>query len=241
MKVLFNNFNVPGSGADEWLTPPAMLHALGEFDLDPCAAQGQPWPTAKRMLTIQDDGLSMAWSGRVWLNPPYGRAMKKWLAKLAAHGNGIALVFARTDTDVFHAHVFGKATALLFLRGRIPFLRINHDTGRAAPTRDHAPAPSVLIAYDSAEETTFNSEALRKSGLDGAYVDLGGVMWFGWKSVVAQALAEGPRELQEIYTAVEQLVDRPTNKHIRPKVRQTLYVYERLFARVGDRWALRAA
>lgn len=238
MRPLFNIRAVNPN--DEWLTPPEILRALGEFDLDPCAAVGQPWPTAKRMLTIEDDGLSTRWQGRVWLNPPYGRAMKTWLARLADHGNGVAFVFARTDTDVFHAHVFGKATAMLFLKGRIPFLRINA-AGEAKRTRDHAPAPSVLIAYDSAEHVTFNSEALRKSGLNGAYVDLTGMAWFGWKSIVAQALSDGPRELQEIYAAVEALVDRPTNNHIRPKIRQTLYVYERLFTRVGDRWALRAA
>ncbi|NCW30719.1 MAG: adenine methyltransferase, partial [Alphaproteobacteria bacterium] len=29
-----------------WLTPPAVIKALGEFDLDPCASLDRPWDTA---------------------------------------------------------------------------------------------------------------------------------------------------------------------------------------------------
>lgn len=32
---------------DEWLTPPHVLKALGEFDLDPCAPITRPWEIAK--------------------------------------------------------------------------------------------------------------------------------------------------------------------------------------------------
>jgi len=48
---------------DEWITPRNILDALGAFDLDPCAAERQPWQTAERMLTIHDDGLSQQWGG----------------------------------------------------------------------------------------------------------------------------------------------------------------------------------
>lgn len=95
-------------GATEsWLTPPAIIQALGEFDLDPCACLHQPWPTAKGHYTIEDNGLLKAWAGRVWLNPPYGPETGRWLGRLAEHGNGIALVFARTETQMFFEHVWG--------------------------------------------------------------------------------------------------------------------------------------
>lgn len=29
---------------DEWLTPPGIVSALGEFDLDPCSPVDRPWP-----------------------------------------------------------------------------------------------------------------------------------------------------------------------------------------------------
>ena len=96
-----------------WLTPPHILDALGPFDLDPC---GHPdWGTARRRIVLPDDGLAVDWSGRVWLNPPYGREVWGWLAKLAAHGDGIALIFARTETEGFVREVWGKADAILFL------------------------------------------------------------------------------------------------------------------------------
>lgn len=87
---------------DEWLTPPFVLAALGgweSFDLDPCTPDIQPWPTAKARYTRADDGLAQPWSGRVWLNPPYyANVIGKWLARLADHGRGTTIIFARTET-----------------------------------------------------------------------------------------------------------------------------------------------
>ena len=146
---------------DEWLTPPHVLEAFGPFDLDPCAPIERPWPTAARHLTIADDGLSQPWEGRVWLNPPYGAEAGKWLARLAEHGNGIALIFARTETRTFFEQVWGKADALLFLAGRIHFHNIK---GERAPM--NAGAPSVLVAYG-----LDNVVSLDNCGLGGTFVE----------------------------------------------------------------------
>lgn len=127
---------------DEWLTPPDIINRLGRFDLDPCSPIHRPWDTAKTHYSIEDDGLSKEWHGRVWMNPPYGREAAVWLERLAAHGNGIALIFARTETEMFFDHVWDKADALLFFKGRLYF---HHVTGERA--RANAGAPSVLIAY----------------------------------------------------------------------------------------------
>lgn len=56
-------------------------------------------------------------------------------------GGGIALVFARTETAAFHEHVWNKADAIYFLKGRIRFFNVNGKIGGSAP------APSVLVAY----------------------------------------------------------------------------------------------
>lgn len=59
-------------------------------------------------------GLLMPWDGRIWLNPPYHRrTISAWLGRMAAHGRGTALIFARTDTAAFHAFVWQACTALL--------------------------------------------------------------------------------------------------------------------------------
>lgn len=155
----------PNAGwSDDWLTPLSILQPLGRFDLDPCAAPfPRPWPTASEHFVIPE-GLIRPWRGRVWLNPPYGKDVGLWLAKLADHGRGTALVFARTDTKWFHEHVWAKADGLLFLRGRITFCRPDcslapHNSG----------GPSVLIAYGERD-----ANMLATCGLDGEYIRLTG-------------------------------------------------------------------
>jgi DNA N-6-adenine-methyltransferase (Dam) len=145
----------------DWLTPPEILHALGEFDLDPCASEHQPWRTAKQELTIRDDGLCRPWAGRVWCNPPYGPFAARWLERCAEHGNAIAFIFARTETNAFQDFVWRRASGLLFLRGRVSF-RLPGG-GRAGP----AGAPSVLVAYGE-----FNAGVLAGCAIDGHYVPL---------------------------------------------------------------------
>lgn len=149
-------------GKCEWLTPPGLMRALGSFDLDPCAPVERPWPTATRHFTVRDDGLNRPWFGRVWLNPPYGNQTGRWLARLAAHGNGIALIFARTETRMFFAHIWPSAAGILFLRGRLTF---HHRDG--SPAAQSAGAPSCLVAYGNA-----NAGALSRSGLAGYYLPL---------------------------------------------------------------------
>lgn len=147
---------------DEWLTPRHVLAALGPFDLDPCAPQVRPWDTAARHYTVIDNGLVQPWEGRVWCNPPYGLEAAHWLARCAAHGNAVALIFARTETRMFFDYVWPRAHGLLFLEGRLYF---HHVCGRRASA--NAGAPSVLVAYGSA-----NAECLKSCTLAGRYVAL---------------------------------------------------------------------
>jgi len=147
---------------DEWLTPPDIVRRLGAFDLDPCSPVSRPWDTAATHMTIHDDGLANEWHGRVWLNPPYGRETGKWLARLADHGNGIALIFARTETDMFFRHVWQRAHSILFIRGRLHFHHVDGTRAKA-----NSGAPSCLIAYSDAD-----TEVLRSCGIEGQLVEL---------------------------------------------------------------------
>lgn len=150
---------------DEWLTPPEIIRALGPFELDPCAPVHRPWDTARLHYTRLDDGLSKPWQGRVWLNPPYGRNTEKWLARLADHGVGTALIFARTETETFHRYVWSRATAVHFLRGRLHFHYVD---GRRA--RANSGAPSVLVAYGEHDaEVLWNAS---QTSLPGAFLRL---------------------------------------------------------------------
>lgn len=151
-----------GSGTDEWLTPPEVVRALGEFDLDPCSpGDRRPWDTARVHYDASQDGLRQPWEGRVWLNPPYSSAAR-WLARLAEHGQGTALIFARTETAMFFQQVWDKADGILFLRGRLNFHYVD---GRRA--RANAGAPSVLVAYGKED-----AAVLAGLPLPGRYVPL---------------------------------------------------------------------
>lgn len=147
-----------------WLTPPEIIHDLGPFDLDPCAAPSpRPWPTANRMIELPEDGLSADWRDSfVWCNPPYSKEAWVWLARLADHGNGIALVFARTETEGFVRTVWDRADGLLFVHGRLHF---HHPDGTRAAA--NSGAPSVLVAYG--EEAT---SRLADSNIGGTFVRL---------------------------------------------------------------------
>ncbi|WP_231906894.1 phage N-6-adenine-methyltransferase [Cupriavidus sp. D384] len=140
---------------DEWLTPPEILAPLGSFNLDPCAPVVRPWDTAANHFTFKDDGLSKPWHGRVWCNPPFGREAVKWLRRMAEHGNGIALIPARTETAMFYECVWGRADAVLFIKGRPHFHYVD---GRRADF--NSGAPICLVAYGKR-----NAEALQRSGL----------------------------------------------------------------------------
>lgn len=149
---------------DEWLTPPSVLAALGAFDLDPCAPVSPPWPMAARTFTTLIDGLSQPWTGRVWLNPPYGPPpiVGPWMKRMVLHNHGTALIFARTETELFFETVWDRATAVLFLRGRLYFHYVD---GREANA--NAGAPSVLAAYGESD-----ADILEGCAIDGQFLRL---------------------------------------------------------------------
>jgi hypothetical protein len=142
-----------------WITPKWILEPLGAFDLDPCAAPDpRPWPTATTHYDHSKghDGLAMKWEGRVWLNPPFNRyTAPHWLRKMAEHGNGIALIAARTETKAFFESVWNKASSILFLDRRPHF---HYADGRRA--KANSGAPIVLIGYGQ-----HNDNILEQSGL----------------------------------------------------------------------------
>lgn len=140
-----------------WLTPPPILDRFPMADLDPCASpKPQPWATAHTMWTEVDDGLNKEWFGRVWLNPPYGNEIGKWMQKMAEHCNGLAITYARTDTRWFHDWVAPFASSIYLFKGRLRFHRQNGERGNAST------APHMLIAYGAV-----NAEMLSQFDLPG--------------------------------------------------------------------------
>lgn len=125
-------------GTHTWLTPLHLITSLGDFDLDPCAHPGHQ--TAKRLICLPDDGLTSEWSGRVWLNPPYGEHARVWLNRLREHGNGIALIFARLETKWLQPVI--RDSGVFVMRGRVNFLKPDGSPGPGS-----AGTGSVLIPF----------------------------------------------------------------------------------------------
>lgn len=121
---------VQQSTSNEHYTPAQYIGAarkvLREIDLDPASCEkANETVKAKTYFSADADGLQQKWKGRVWLNPPYGRLVGDFIAKLSseyAAGNvtaAIALVNAHcTDTAWFQSLWGGL---LCFTNHRINF------------------------------------------------------------------------------------------------------------------------
>ena len=133
------------SNTDDWHTPPEIVEAVQDLfdstiDLDPCSnSREAPNVPALRHFTVEDDGLSREWSGKVYMNPPYGKGIQPWIEKIRAeHEAGrvtsaVVLVKGATDTRWFR--VLSRKYPRCEVAGRLKF------SGCKAP----APFPSVLF------------------------------------------------------------------------------------------------
>lgn len=148
------------SESNEWYTPKQYIAAaravLGEIDLDPASnATANQVVGAATYYTIDDDGLARNWTGRVFLNPPYGRLAGAFVERLTnqfAIGQvtaAIVLVNAHcTDTAWFQCLWDG---VLCFTDHRINFYR------PGSPARDQSTHGSVF-AYFGADPALFAAE-----------------------------------------------------------------------------------
>ena len=148
-----------GSKKMDWRTPPHVFEYIqrlthSPFDLD--AAANESNHLCPRWLGpggAWEDALSeRPWDGqKIWLNPPYGRNVGKWMEKaykesLRPHRPWIScLIFARTDTRWWHDFAM-RAQFIFFIRGRISF---HSDEGPSSA----APAPSCLVRFSNRNGT----------------------------------------------------------------------------------------
>lgn len=139
----------PGS-TNEWGTPQALFDLLNDrfrFDLD--AAASEVNAKHEQYFTKDDDALSRCWNYNpllfrsVWLNPPYGRDIGKWLAKAYEESREgavvVVLTFARTDTRWWHDYAM-KASEVMLIKGRVKF-------ERDGVPQQAAPAPSCVLVF----------------------------------------------------------------------------------------------
>ncbi len=128
----FNRKVMFSSHSPEWQTPKCVMEELEEefagFDLDPCP------------IDHTVDGLTIPWEGKVYVNPPYGREIGRWIKKGYESAKAGALVVmlipSRTDTIWWHNYVM-KSDEIRFIKGRLCFS--GYPTG--------APFPSCIVIF----------------------------------------------------------------------------------------------
>lgn len=130
------------SATDQWATPQAFfdtLDAIYHFDLDVCAdaQNAKCW----RFFSEQDNGLYQPWApNRCWMNPPYGREIRRWVQKAYEESlqgaTVVCLLPARTDTGWWHEYIQPHAE-VTFVRGRLKF----------GDAKNGAPFPSAVAVF----------------------------------------------------------------------------------------------
>jgi hypothetical protein len=133
--------------AAAWATGVKTPHRRGPMWLNP--------PYSRTCLSCAD----RVWKGKAWpadqrcsAKGHKSSTIKDWMARAAHFGRKterdaslLVLVPARVDTEWFHDHVFGVASRLFFVRGRLRFLTEGPDG--LAPYKDPAAFPVMLIQY----------------------------------------------------------------------------------------------
>lgn len=136
------------SNTDEWATPPYVFDKLNDefkFTLDPCATKENH--KCDKFFTRADDGLAQSWGNhRVFMNPPYGRAITQWMHKAYEESLRGALVVclvpARTDTNWWHD--YSMKGEVRFVKGRIGFIK-KDDKNKKSVAK--APFPSAIVVF----------------------------------------------------------------------------------------------
>ena len=132
------------SESNEWETPQDLYDELDKefgFTLDPCASPSNA--KHDNFYTKSDDGLAKDWRDQVvFMNPPYGREISKWIEKAyteSLHQDCVivCLIPARTDTKYWHDFIFPYASDIRFIKGRLKF----------GGHKNSAPFPSAIVIF----------------------------------------------------------------------------------------------
>ena len=137
------------SKTGQWATPTEFFTKLdwrfGPFNLDPCADSSNT--KCVNFFTETEDGLSKEWKGHtVFVNPPYGRGIDKWIQKGFKESRDpdtkvVMLIPARTDTRYWHDYVM-RADEVYFVKGRLKF----------GDSENSAPFPSAVVVFDGSNQ-----------------------------------------------------------------------------------------
>lgn len=129
------NFNTYTTFRIHEATPAIFYAELNKefaFDYDPCPLSESP----------EKDGLTGRWGKRVYVNPPYGKEIRKWLHKAMIELTRdtevvVFLLPAYTDVKWFHEIVLPNAQEIRFIKGRLKF----------GEHKESAPFASMIVVF----------------------------------------------------------------------------------------------
>lgn len=147
------------SGNNEWYTPRPLIDAavdvMGGIDLDPASSEAANRTVgAARFYTVEDDGLTQPWTGRVWMNPPYAQpAIRLFCERLIScvdDGDvSQACVLTNNATDTAWGQVLlAAASAVCFVAGRVRFVDVGGNPSGA-------PLQGQMVIYIGERRTAF--------------------------------------------------------------------------------------
>lgn len=147
-----------------WRTPPEVFDPLNrefQFELD-AASSGVDNALCARYITPNDDALGAApwvsylenprWGASVFLNPPYGRDIGRWMRRAYEEAQSglvvVTLTMACTDTKWWADYVW-RGSEVRFVTGRVRFLDSRTGERRAAAPKGSAITVFRPGRYDS--------------------------------------------------------------------------------------------
>jgi site-specific DNA-methyltransferase (adenine-specific) len=142
--------------SDEWETPLELFKKFNDiYDFQLDAAATKENALCPNFFSKEFDALQQNWApyGKVWLNPPYGRQIGKFIKKAYEESvKGcivVCLIPARTDTKWWYDYVT-KSSEIIFITGRIKFINKTLPSYKSDGNFKTSPAPfpSAIVIFD---------------------------------------------------------------------------------------------
>ncbi len=162
-----NNISVHFSSlSNEWQTPLWLFSQLNQefgFNLDAAATAENN--LCQKFYTAEMDALKQDWAKdgtTVWLNPPYGRLIGKFVKKAFEETTKsprltvVMLIPARTDTRWWHDYC--SKGEIRLIRGRLKFINASFPSYRKDGDFKTSPAPfpSAIVVLGAKSKSTIS-------------------------------------------------------------------------------------
>lgn len=124
------------SKSQEYETPNEIFEPLQKefsIELDVCATKQNS--KCDWFFTKESDALQLAWTKNFWMNPPFGRDLKKWVQKAYEESQkgvtGVLILPVRSNTHWWHKYIIDTKSEVRFLKGETKF--VGHERGLWLP------------------------------------------------------------------------------------------------------------